>query len=175
MNNSGKFAESIASMERVVAEIEVALQDKEAEELAFPLRMMGYATTHLGDGNAVKAIMTRAMAVCEKHHGGDGIVTCQMRTQLGKSFLLLESSISVWAPSPLLFIFCISAPSPHPPPPGTFYYNYRVQATRSLLWTMIPPPFSSSNASWRRTSGGCQLTTRSASVRWVTRRTPSDA
>ena len=85
LNNTGRYAESRTSMVRLVAEIEGALLDKEAEELVDSLRIMAYATTASGNLHDSYNIMMRAMVLCEKHHGEEGLMTCHLRTTMGES------------------------------------------------------------------------------------------
>ena len=85
LSNTGKYAESRTSMVRLMAEIEGALLDKDAKELVEPLRKMAYAATASGQLDDAYNIMMRAMVLCEKLHGEEGLQTCQMRTTMGES------------------------------------------------------------------------------------------
>ena len=79
LSNAGKYAEARSSVEHVVAEVVGAL-GKEAEELVEPLRVLAMAhltSSHHGDACNV---MMRAMTLSEKHHGEEGLDTCELRS-----------------------------------------------------------------------------------------------
>ena len=80
--NAGKFAESRASAERLLATIEGVL-GVEAEELLGPLDVLSFATRRAGHLDDSYTIMLRTLNISEKHHGEEGMVTCHLRTKIG--------------------------------------------------------------------------------------------
>ena len=81
--NAGKYAEARASAERLLATIEKAL-GPEAEELLGPLDALSFVTRRAGQLDDSYTIMLRTLNISEKHHGEEGLVTCQLRTQIGE-------------------------------------------------------------------------------------------
>ena len=55
-----------------------------AEELVNPLGIISDAHCRLGNLADSYTVMLRAMTICEKHHGEEGLVTCQLRSRLGE-------------------------------------------------------------------------------------------
>ena len=82
--NSGKYSEASTSLKSVVAEVEAEL-GREAEDLVNPLRLLATSLERAGRLDDAYNVMMRAMELCEKHHGEEGLVTCQMRTTMGES------------------------------------------------------------------------------------------
>ena len=74
-------------MERVVAEVEGAL-GREAEELVEPLRTLAASLHRAGHLDNAYTVMMRALTLCEKHHGVEGLVTCRMRSVMSESLPL---------------------------------------------------------------------------------------
>ena len=69
-----------------MAEVEGAL-GKEAEELLEPLRLLASSHRRAGRLDDAYTVMMRAMTLCEKHHGEEGLVTCKMRILMGEPCL----------------------------------------------------------------------------------------
>ena len=112
--DAGRYTEARTSMERVVAEVEGAL-GKEAEELLEPLRLLASSHRRAGRLDDAYTGMLRAMTLCEKHHGEEGLATCRMRASMGEP--CLPHCGMLYGPhvalvSMLHFIFC-SLPTPH--------------------------------------------------------------
>ena len=84
--SAGKYAVACTSLERVVAEVEGAFS-KEAEELLEPLRLLAFSHRRAGHFDDAYTVMMRAMTLCEKHHGEEGLVTCNMRALMGEPCL----------------------------------------------------------------------------------------
>ena len=80
--NAGKYAEALASSRRVLASVEGAM-GKEAVELIYPLEVIGYALTRSGRLDDAYNLMMRSMTLSEKHHGEEGMETCELRTDMG--------------------------------------------------------------------------------------------
>ena len=80
--NAGKYDEALASSQRVLASMEGAM-GKEAEELLYPLKLIGSALIRSGRLDDAYNVMIRSMTLCEKHHGEDGMKTCRLRTDMG--------------------------------------------------------------------------------------------
>ena len=85
--NAGKRSEACSSMERVVDEVELAA-GKESEALLEPLRVLASAHRAAGHLDDAYSVMMRAMMLSEKHHGEEGLVTCEMRTVMGEPVTL---------------------------------------------------------------------------------------
>ena len=71
-------------MERLLPVIEAAL-GPEARELVNPLSVISAGHRRLGNLADSYTVMLRTMTVCEKHHGEEGLATCQLRSKLGES------------------------------------------------------------------------------------------
>ena len=82
LNNAGKYDEALALSRCVLASMEGAM-GKEAEELLYPLRVIGDALRRSGCLDDAYNVMMRSMSLCEKHHGEEGMVTCELRTDMG--------------------------------------------------------------------------------------------
>ena len=82
LGDAGKHSEARISAERLVASVEGAA-GKEAEELINPLFVLVQATRRLGQLDDSYTVMLRALTICEKYHGEEGMATCQMRSELG--------------------------------------------------------------------------------------------
>ena len=87
IGRAGKPAEARASGERLLAAIEGVL-GPEAEELLMPLDVIGQATRRAGHLADSYTVMLRTLTVSEKHHGEEGLFTCQLRTQIGMSRII---------------------------------------------------------------------------------------
>ena len=96
LTNSGRYAEAISSLDRLVSEMEWAL-GKEAEELLDPLRTLAASFERSGRLDDAYNVMMRAMVLSEKHHGEEGRVTCILRSTMGELRL-----VSTWK-RPILF------------------------------------------------------------------------
>ena len=105
-------------MERLVVEIEGVL-GKEAVELLDPLRTLAGALLRAGLLDDAYNVMMRAMVLSEKHHGEEGLVTCELRTVMGESRLVSTGKRSFSHRSLIRY---------HIPP---------------LLFTLIPLPLTS--------------------------------
>ena len=103
--NSGIYSEASTSLKSVVAEVEAAL-GMESEELVNPLRLLAESHKRAGLLDDAYNVMMRAMVLCEKRHGEEGLMTCQLRTVMGESRL-----VSTWKRS---FSRPLSQPSPLP-------------------------------------------------------------
>ena len=82
--NAGKYEEALASSRRVLASMEGAI-GKEAEELLYPLRVIGDALRRSGRLDDAYNVMIRSMTLSEKHHGEEGLETCRLRTDMGET------------------------------------------------------------------------------------------
>ena len=80
--NAGKFAESRASAERLLATIEGVL-GPEAEDLLGPLDVLSFVTRRAGQLDDSYTIMLRTLNISEKHHGEEGMYTCHLRSKIG--------------------------------------------------------------------------------------------
>ena len=80
--NDDKYDEALASSRRVLSSMEGAM-GKEAEELLYPLRVIGGTLIRSGRLDDAYNVMMRSMTLCEKHHGEEGMETCQLRTDMG--------------------------------------------------------------------------------------------
>ena len=83
--NAGKYADARSSVARLVAEIESSELGRESEELLQPLDLLADSLRRAGLHDDAYNVMMRAMVLCEKHHGEEGLVTCQLRTTMGES------------------------------------------------------------------------------------------
>ena len=113
---AGKYAEARTSMASVVAEVEGAL-GKEAEELLAPLRLLASSHRRAGRLDDAYTVMMRAMTLCEKHHGEEGLATCKMRTEMGEPCLphcgmLCGPYVALASFTNAPLIFC-RLPTPH--------------------------------------------------------------
>ena len=72
---------------------------KEAEELIYPLEVIGSALTCSGRLDDAYNVMMRSMTLCEKHHGEEGMETCRLRSNMGTVQFQLNSS-----PCPSLYL-----------------------------------------------------------------------
>ena len=66
----------------------------EAEELIDPLFLLVQTTLRRGQLDDPYTIMLRALTICEKHHGEEGLETCQMRAEVG-TFVTGPSSLQL--------------------------------------------------------------------------------
>ena len=71
-------------MRRLVPAIE-AVVGPGARELLNPLDTISVSYRRIGNLADFYTVMLRAMTVCEKHHGEEGIPTCRLRSKLGES------------------------------------------------------------------------------------------
>ena len=81
--DSGRFTEARSSIQRLLPAIESAL-GPEAEELVTPLQLICSANRRLGQLADSYTIMLRALTICEKHHGEEGMRTCMLRSDVGE-------------------------------------------------------------------------------------------
>ena len=79
---AGKYEEALASLRRVLSSMEGAM-GKEAEQLLYPLEVIGSALSRSGRLDDAYNVMMRSMTLCEKHHGEEGMMTCRLRTDMG--------------------------------------------------------------------------------------------
>ena len=81
--NAGRLKEALASLRRLLPSIEAAL-GPDARELIDPLGVISEAHRRLGNLADSYTVMLRAMTICEKHHGEEGMATCNIRSNLGE-------------------------------------------------------------------------------------------
>ena len=86
--NAGKYADTRSLMARLVAEIESSELGRESEELLDRLRLLAQSFERAGLLDDAYNVMMRAMVLCEKHHGEEGMETCLLRTIMGECCLL---------------------------------------------------------------------------------------
>ena len=99
LSSAGKYVEALALSRRALASMEGAM-GKEAEELLYPLEVIGdalFRSDHLDDAYS---IMMRSILLCEKHHGEEGMRTCYLRTDIGEP-RFQSKSVSLPLPLPL--------------------------------------------------------------------------
>ena len=75
-------------MERLVAEIETGMLGKDSVELLDPLQLLADSLERSGLLDDAYTVMMRAMVLCEKRHGEEGMVTCRLRTTMGESLIV---------------------------------------------------------------------------------------
>ena len=90
-----RFAEAIATLERLLPLMEAVL-GPEAEELIEPLKDIGSYHCGLGQPGNAYTVTLRALTICEKHYGEEGMESCQLRVALGELIF------------PVLILFCFS-------------------------------------------------------------------
>ena len=101
LGNAGRYAEVRSSMERMVAEIESGELGREAKELLPPLELLACSLQRAGLLDDAYNVMMRAMLLCEKLHGEEGLATCRIRTIMGECW----SCFAVLCPYAIFLLF----------------------------------------------------------------------
>ena len=104
-------------MARLVAEIESSELGRESEELLDPLRLLADSLVDAGLLDDAYNVMMRAMVLCEKHHGEEGMATCQTRTIMGEALC----ACCPYEVFKILISICIR---PSPPPSSSLECNF---------------------------------------------------
>ena len=80
---AGRHAEALATLKTVLASMEGAF-GMDAVELLVPLTGIAQSYRFLGELSDSYTVVLRALTICEKHHGEEGMMTCELRSHMGE-------------------------------------------------------------------------------------------